>query len=100
MVRSPGIKHKHYSPRANVTIVDHAIKELRAGTNAFIGVTAMRGNFELTKICPTIDAYANSLFEFFRECDRFGVDQIYCQAVAESGIGAALMDRLRRAAQG
>ena len=44
--------------------------------------------------------YARELFEFFRECDRRGIKTIYCQSVPETGIGGALMDRIRRAAQG
>ncbi|MEP7212525.1 MAG: L-threonylcarbamoyladenylate synthase [Acidobacteriota bacterium] len=98
--RSPGMKHKHYSPRARVVVVDGGIVEPADGTTAYIGITPAAARFELIKICPTIDAYASSLFEFFRECDRFDVDVIYCEAVVETGIGAALMDRLRRAARG
>lgn len=98
-VRSPGMKHRHYSPRARVVIVKEKV-EAAAGTSAYIGVTPVAGRFELIKMCATVDDYASSLFEFFRECDRFDVDVIFCEAVDESGIGAALMDRLRRAAQG
>jgi L-threonylcarbamoyladenylate synthase len=56
-------------------------------------------NFSLVKICDSVEDYAHSLFEFFRECDRQGIDAIYCETVEETGIGAALMDRLRRAAE-
>ena len=100
IVRSPGLKHKHYSPRARVVVIGGEIVEPAGETAAYIGITPLAGKFELIKLCPTVDDYASSLFEFFRDCDRFGADVIYCEAVDESGIGAALMDRLTRAARG
>jgi L-threonylcarbamoyladenylate synthase len=51
------------------------------------------------KVCADADEYARSLFEFFRECDRAGISKIYCESVEEVGIGTALMDRVRRAAE-
>jgi hypothetical protein len=42
--------------------------------------------------------YARALFAFFRQADAAGCDVICAQAVAETGLGRALMDRLRRAA--
>lgn len=95
--RSPGLRHKHYSPAARIVIVDRT--ELADLPNAaYIGLNARVEKFDRTTICSTIDQYARSLFEFFRECDRAGVKTIYCERVEEKGIGAALMDRLRRAA--
>ena len=44
--------------------------------------------------------YAHEVFEFFRECEREGIKKIYCEKIEATGIGSALMDRLRRAAQG
>lgn len=102
--RSPGLRHRHYSPRARVTIVETSVDAPDVlsgdGKRAFIGLSQADGAFDVVKICASIDDYAHSLFEFFRECDRQNFDQIYCEAVEESGVGGALMDRLRRAAQG
>jgi L-threonylcarbamoyladenylate synthase len=96
--RSPGMKHRHYSPRARVVIASGAI-DVGERSAAFIGLTPTAGAFALTKLCASVDDYANSLFEFFRECDRFGIEIIYCERVAETGIGAALMDRIIRSAE-
>lgn len=94
--RSPGMKHKHYTPIARVVFYDD---ELISENAAFIGLAEPPKAFTFVKVCDSIDEYARSLFEFFRECDRRGIGTIYCQPVPETGIGAALMDRLRRAAE-
>ena len=98
-VRSPGMKHRHYSPQARVKLVADPAEIDTGLSAAFIGITEPRGYFVLTRICPSVNEYARSVFAFFRECDEKSIKTIYCQEVAESGIGAALMDRLRRAAE-
>lgn len=95
--RSPGLKHRHYSPHADVILITPGTKPKYASRSAFIGLTAPEANFRLTRICNSVEDYARSVFEFFRECDRRKVKTIYCEVVAEHGIGVALMDRLRRA---
>ncbi|HMT09217.1 MAG TPA: L-threonylcarbamoyladenylate synthase [Pyrinomonadaceae bacterium] len=97
-LRSPGLRHKHYSPRARVILVDDA--PIESEKAAFIGTDTTEAEFALTKSCVDVEDYAHSLFEFFRECDRRGISTIFCQTVSTDGIGAALMDRLRRAANG
>lgn len=97
--RSPGVKHKHYSPRARVILVENGrAMAVVTEKSAFIGLTKPDGHFEFQKICGSVDEYAGELFEFFRECDRRNLTQIFCEKVDEKSIGAALMDRLRRAA--
>jgi L-threonylcarbamoyladenylate synthase len=98
--KSPGLRHQHYSPRAKVMLIDRrsGIPQLETG-NAYIGLQRRYGIFEGALVCKNVEDYARSLFEFFRECDRKGIDIIYCESVEETGIGVALMDRLRRAAE-
>lgn len=98
-IRSPGMKHRHYSPAAMVVIVEGA-PEMVDDCTAYIGIENLDENFLLKKICVSVDDYARNVFEFFRNCDRNKIKTIYCQRVGEDGIGAALMDRLRRAAAG
>lgn len=95
-IRSPGMRHKHYAPSARVVIVGKDAK-LESSNAAFIGLSLPFGDILLAKACDSAEEYARSLFAFFRECDREGIETIYCQRVDETGIGAALMDRLRRA---
>ena len=96
VVRSPGLRHKHYSPRAKVEVVKPgaAVKI----SDGYIGLKKPSGEAGLQMICSSVDEYARSLFEFFRECDRQGLDRVLCESVNDAGIGAALMDRVRRAA--
>ncbi|MBX3288770.1 MAG: threonylcarbamoyl-AMP synthase [Acidobacteria bacterium] len=97
--RSPGMKHRHYSPAAAVRFYKDN-KSVEAGRrSAFIGLERPEDNFEKLMIAGSMEEYARELFEFFRECDRIGIDVIYCQPVSTDGIGAALMDRIKRAAE-
>lgn len=101
--RSPGTRHRHYSPRARVKILtaEANIENYlySGGRFAYIGFRLVDEGFVFAKTCSNMVEYAHELFEFFRECDRHGIEEIYCDAVPEHGLGAALMDRLRRAAE-
>ena len=96
-IRSPGLKHNHYAPRATVVIWN--AQDQGTGQNAFIGLNRPSVDLAFIKIVSNIDEYAHELFEFFRECDREGIETIYCEQVKTEGIGAALMDRIERASR-
>ncbi|CAN5607380.1 L-threonylcarbamoyladenylate synthase [soil metagenome] len=96
--KSPGLKHRHYSPRAEVILISN-FKFQIPDSSAFIGLNEPREKFDLIKVCKSIEDYAHSVFAFFRECDRENIKTIYCETVEEKGIGLALMDRLKRASQ-
>ena len=96
IVRSPGLKHRHYSPQAKVVLISDSKFQI-SNSSAFIGLHQPKLKFELVKICAAAEEYGHEVFAFFRECDRAGIETIYCEIVEEKGIGAALMDRLRRA---
>ncbi len=95
--RSPGLKHRHYAPRARVVIVERSPARLAART-AWIGIGAPPSDGIKKRKCCSVTEYARELFHFFRECEQAGARVIYCEAVPDRGIGHALMDRLRRAA--
>ncbi|MCY7345921.1 MAG: threonylcarbamoyl-AMP synthase [Pyrinomonadaceae bacterium] len=97
--KSPGLKHRHYSPSAKVVLVNGKWKMENGKSKAFIGLNEPEENFELIKICASVEEYAHEVFAFFRGCDHRNIETIYCQTVSEKGIGAALMDRLRRASE-
>ncbi len=96
--RSPGLKYKHYAPHARVVIVAEANPAIPAHDAAFIGLHSPPRAFQHIQICADIAEYAQKLFQFFRDCDAVGIKVIYCEAVNETGLGLALMDRIRRAA--
>jgi L-threonylcarbamoyladenylate synthase len=99
--KSPGLQYRHYSPHADVTLVQDLTNVRGHATTAFIGLHAPpeRAAFSRAKVCATVAEYAHELFSFFRECDAAGVQEIFCEVVEERGLGLALMDRLKRAAQ-
>lgn len=102
VVRSPGMKYRHYAPHARVVLVDGPARAqaLEKAPAAYIGLTrrGLPPTMIRARVCRSVEGYARALFQFFRACERAGVRVIYCQRVASSGLGRALMDRLRKAA--
>jgi len=98
--RSPGTRHRHYSPKAKVIVIGRA-PAMAPPSSAFIGLTlpSIHDSFEVVKIVDNVTQYAQTLFDFFRECDLNGINRIYCERVPDLGLGRGLMDRLNRAAE-
>jgi L-threonylcarbamoyladenylate synthase len=96
--RSPGLRHRHYTPRAMVMVAEPGNLPICENA-AYIGLEPPREAFAFTKVCSSVDEYAASLYEFFRECDRRGMAAILCESVRPEGVGTALMDRIKRAAE-
>ncbi len=94
--RSPGTRHRHYAPRAVVRLVDMPDPSPRA---AFIGTEVPAPGYALAETCADVGGYAHAVFDFFRRADAIGVARIDAQRVSDDGLGRALMDRLRRAAE-
>lgn len=99
--RSPGTRHRHYAPEARVVLVDHPSEASPSCAEAaYVGLDAPEeGTFGLVHVADTAEAYGRELFHFLRESDARGCRTVYAQRVPEEGIGRALMDRLRRAAE-
>jgi L-threonylcarbamoyladenylate synthase len=98
--RSPGTRHRHYAPTAEVRLVERA-EDAPAGPDAgYIGLDAPPDEeaFAHLHVASDVEAYAHDLFAFFRACDRAGCTAIYAQRVPDEELGRALNDRLRRAA--
>jgi L-threonylcarbamoyladenylate synthase len=100
--KSPGMKHRHYAPKAKVVLAPFPQYTVPTNSSAYIGLKAPPDTtlFERILICKDVEQYARELFNFFRECDERAIETIFCQTVDEKGLGLALMDRLRRAAHG
>ncbi len=108
---SPGMKYKHYSPKAQVYLLygsDERIlrfmreqdgekscmflyEEQRA--EGFSHVYALGSRSKLSDSAARIFAY-------LRDADDQGYERIYIPAVPEEGVGLALMNRLKKAAAG
>jgi len=100
VVRSPGLRHSHYAPTARVILVQTPQEASPHVRHAYIGLiyTTDAVHFGSCYIASNVEDYARALFSFFRQCESKGLRKIYCQTVPETGLGLALMDRLRRAA--
>lgn len=108
-VLSPGMLHKHYSPKANVIIIDSEFPAFRQyverHADESVGAMVFDGEEkELNVPCVTFGAkddpiiQAKLLFSSLRAVDDMGVDTIYARMPDQDGIGLAIYNRLLRAA--
>jgi L-threonylcarbamoyladenylate synthase len=113
--RSPGMKHKHYAPKAELIVVEgepslvaSKIMELAGSLKKVgckIGVLAASETVGVYKAdvvkCfgsrDNLAVVANNLFRLLREFDLEGVDVIISEGVPAKGLGLAVMNRLRKA---
>jgi L-threonylcarbamoyladenylate synthase len=98
--RSPGTRHRHYAPHAQVHLVDHPQDADLGPRTGYIGLDepASIDDVGCLHIATDVESYAHALFHFFRTCDAAGCDRIYAQTVPNPGWGHALNDRLEKAA--
>ncbi len=106
-VLSPGMKYKHYSPKANVTIVDGSEEQYLeyVSRHGGDGVCAMIFGSEADKCMIPYIAYgdtseeqAANLFAVLRKLDGIGAEQVYARMPSLQGVGLAVYNRLLRAA--
>ncbi|MEP7077982.1 MAG: L-threonylcarbamoyladenylate synthase [Chthoniobacterales bacterium] len=104
-VEAPGRSPSHYAPRTPLTLVETAARfslpaETRCGLLAW-NVGTDKDRFAEVRVLSAeqnlIEA-ATNLFRLLRELDQAELDLIVAENVPEHGLGAAIMDRLRRAA--
>ena len=110
--RSPGTRYRHYSPKARILLVENAslgafqrTVEVARGRHHRVGcllhrltLVDMPTGVVSRRIGGCVSDYARSLFAALRDLDALGVEVIIVEGVCEEGLGAAVMDRLRRAA--
>ena len=101
VIKSPGLRHRHYSPSAMVVICQYPQLIVASNDTAYIGLLTPphAEAFKRILICRDLEEYAHTLYQFFHECDLAQVKTIYCQSVSEKGLGLALMDRIKRASE-
>ena len=97
--QSPGTRHRHYAPRARVRLA--TVEEADPSRDAaWIGLSTPPPGYGAVAVCPTVADYARQLFDVFRRSDAAGLTRIDAEPVPlDGGLGSAVMDRLRRAAQ-
>jgi L-threonylcarbamoyladenylate synthase len=102
---SPGVGIRHYAPRARLILVAGQ-EELTAAIREDAGVMLPggwdgAGATEIYPWGPWDDGHvlARRLFAGLRELDESGVEVIVCPVPQMNGIGAAMRDRLEKAAR-
>ena len=123
--KAPGMKYRHYAPKAEVTIVEgegaaetilaEAVRTAREGRRTGIicsEETASRfeaaaedlakQGFSLrvfragSRLAP--ETVARNLFDLLRQLDAEGAETVWSEAFNEGELGMAIMNRLRKAA--
>jgi L-threonylcarbamoyladenylate synthase len=91
--RAPGMLPSHYAPRALVEIVEAGEVDERAAVLRTAGT-------KVVTLLPSrdLDDDARLLYARLRAADDDGADVVLAVLPAEEGIGAAIRDRLRKAA--
>ncbi|UFJ40189.1 threonylcarbamoyl-AMP synthase [Brevibacillus humidisoli] len=120
--RSPGMKYAHYAPQGELWVVDgepepareRMLELLKSASEAGLktGVLATRETADWWKQQPSaglvlscgadgdLSAVARELYACLRRFDEEQVAYIVAQAFPRSGLGAAIMNRLEKAAGG
>lgn len=104
---SPGMKYTHYSPRAQVTVVDASPAEYVAYVEAQGNCHALCFDEDLPEL--TVDALsygtrydgarqAQSLFSALLQLDEAGAERVFAHIPSKNGIGLAVYNRLIRSA--
>ena len=113
---SPGMRYKHYAPRASVTLVDGAESDVLAllprlyeqeiahGQKAC--VLCFTEHLPLLQNCDphalgskaSPEEVARRLFSALRMLDEEGMDSVFSEVLPPEGMGLAVMNRLGRAA--
>ena len=108
--KAPGMKYRHYSPRAKVTILDGTVENVADYVNTNYtertAVLCFDGEEELfkTPVCLSYgdpekpETLAEKLFACLRELDREDIDEIYSRCPPKDGVGLAVYNRLSKAA--
>ena len=107
---SPGMKYRHYSPKAEVTIVKSTLEvfcqfaeQVRDKSDVF--ALCFDGEQKLIPLpCVTYGreddplTQSHRLFTALRELDERGAKAVYARCPSTEGVGMAVYNRLLRAA--
>lgn len=114
--KAPGMKYRHYAPKAQLTIIEGEIEEVvkairqlayvmtKQGLHVGIIATSQTQAEYTNGIVKSIgsreheNTIAKNLYRVLREFDDEDVDVIYSEAFEDDGIGTAIMNRLEKAA--
>lgn len=109
VVASPGMKYKHYAPKAHIVI-------LKANSDEYINYVNNHNENNVGALCYSDDAQAlkvpyvilgekddyttqaHNLFNALRKLDEMGLKKVYARCPETEGVGLAVYNRLIRSA--
>ncbi len=106
-VSSPGMKYKHYSPKAEIYIIKGNLSDFEKYVSENLkddDAVMIFDCDELSLDVKTImygrnsEQQAKRLFSALRECDEIGADRVFARCPSTEGVGLAVYNRLLRAA--
>ncbi len=110
IARAPGMKYKHYAPKAHLIVIKKSANfwaQVRKLSSNYaknkVGVITSknsrdRNGFIVKSLGRNAKQAAKNIFRIFREFDRSGVEIIISEGIPEKGLGMAVMNRMRKAA--
>lgn len=114
--KAPGMKYRHYAPKGELTIVegskDSVVKKINELSKKAREEGKKTGIIATKETLPLYEAdsvkcvgrkghedeAAHHLFRILREFDEEGMEIMFSESFAEDGVGAAVMNRLLKAA--
>lgn len=108
VVASPGMKYKHYSPKADITIIRGSLEQYRKFIESQNNPKIVCMTFSNDDVAgldvqsisygETDEKQAHLLFDVLRELDDMGAEKVYARCPNKTGVGLAVYNRLLRAA--
>lgn len=114
--KAPGMKYKHYSPKANVEIICGDMEKVADEINSLLDIaknenkkacvfateeTKNKYNTENIIVLgkrEEPESIGANLFKALRKCDFLGYDVVFSEGFDETQVGLAIMNRLKKAA--
>ena len=95
LIATPGLIHNHYAPKAKVVL--NQIPQQGDGLIALYNIETPKGVIRLASP-KNNNEYGYILYDSFRKADNLGLQNIVAITPSNSGLGIAINDRLKRAA--
>lgn len=114
--KAPGMKYRHYAPKAGLVIVDGLEEAVVERINELVKKKQSEGKKAAVIACEETrqrykadvvlcmgkrsneDEVARHLYKILRECDELDIGEIYSESFQTPRIGQAIMNRLLKAA--
>ena len=116
VAKAPGMKYRHYAPRGSMFIVEGEMEAVAEKINALVEEHGKKGEKaviiaaeESKALYPAGQVYsigarksegsiAAGLYDILRKMDEIGAEYIYAESFREDRLGAAIMNRMLKAA--